>query len=578
VAAALGGLVVGALALAAGWALWRPRPPAIPLAELRYAIQLPDSVGYQDSDGATIAFAPDGSAFAYVSRVGLLLRPVDRLEPMPVPGARRGDSPFFSPDGRWLGFLTDGRLMKVQIGVGAPVMITDSLTGYNFDWGTDDTIRFHTAMTAEPNSRVLMAVPARGGKPRLLARPDSGSGELFRSPTLMPDGRTVLFTVWTRNTGRLAALDLRTGAITRFDETGSTPRWVDQGFVVLGNADGTLAALPFDAERIRATGAKRTIAQGVMQTDAVTVRAGVSRSGSFVYVQSGALTQRQLTLVSRSGQVTALMPDRKPFAGPRFSPDGRRLAVEIVEEGGGSDVWVLDIPQRAWSRLTTDRISNRPIWTPDGRRIVYSSYADLWWVAADGSARPESLLAAAGTRYPASVTPDGRAVVFQQLSGDPVGIRSLVFDSAPAANLIIPAAFNESAPALSPDGQWLAYQSEEAGRMEVYVKPYPGPGARVPVSVQGGVEPAWSRDGRELFYRAGDTMMVASVTLRPAFAVTGRRVLFGGAYLRGGPFREYDVAPDGQRFVMVQGGTAASTLIAVHHAFDRLAHDSRRAR
>jgi serine/threonine-protein kinase len=209
---------------------------------------------------------------------------------------------------------------------------------------------------------------------------------------------------------------------------------------------------------------------------------------------------------------------------------------------------------------------------------VYSSYSDLWWIAADGSARPESLLVAAGTRFAGTVTPDGRGVVFQALSGDPSGIRSLMFDSAPAARTIIPAAFNESAPALSPDGQWLAYQSDEAGRMEVYVRPYPGPGGRVSVSVVGGVEPAWSRDGRELFYRTADTMMVATVVSRPMFAVTGRRVLFTGAFLSGGPFREYDPAPDGQRFIMVQGGTTPATLVAVHNAFDRLVYDRRQQR
>ena len=578
-AAAVSGLVLGALGLAAGWATWRPRPPAFAPAVLRYAITLPDSVAYQYADGETIAYAPDGSVFAYVSRAGLLLRSADRLDPVPVPGARRGVAPFFSPDGRWLGFLADGRLMKVQLAGGAPVTIADTLAGYNFDWGTDDTIRYHTAPPTDQTSRVLMAISARGGEPRLIARPDSASGELFRSPTLLPDRRTVLFTIWTRATGRLAALDLRKGTITRFDQTGSTPRWVDQGFVVLGNPDGTLTALPFDAGRVRPTGAPVTIARDLMQADAISVWAGVSNSGSLVYVQSGAISQRQLTLVSRSGQVTALVPEPRAFAGPRFSPDGRRVAVDITEEGGGgSDVWILDVAQRAWSRLTTDRISNRPIWTPDGRRIVYSSFADLWWIAADGSARPESLLVAVGTRYAGTVTPDGRAVVFQQLSGEQNGIRSLAFDSAPAARTVIPAAFNESAPALSPDGHWLAYQSDEAGRMEVYVRPYPGPGARVPVSVLGGTEPAWSRDGRELFYRAADSMMVAAVSLRPTFAVTGRRRLFAGAFLRGGPFREYDVTSDGQRFVMVQGGTAPSTLIAVHHAFDRLVYDRQQQR
>jgi Tol biopolymer transport system component len=322
-----------------------------------------------------------------------------------------------------------------------------------------------------------------------------------------------------------------------------------------------------------------TVVNDLLTTDPVSIRGDVSISGSLVYVQSGAVTERRLMLVSRSGQVSALVTEPRAFAGPRFSPDGRRVAVGIAEAGGGgADVWVLDIAQHAWSRLTTDRISNRPIWTPDGRRIVYSSYEDLWWIAADGSARPESLLVAVGTRYAGTVTPDGRGVVFQSLSGDPTGIRALVFDSAPAARTILPMTFNETAPALSPDGQWLAYQSDEAGRMEVYVRPYPGPGARVSVSVRGGTEPAWSRDGRELFYRSADSMMVAAVTLRPTFTVTGRRVLFTGTYLQGGPFREYDVAPDGQRFLMVQGGAAAATLITMHNAFDRLVYDRRQRR
>jgi eukaryotic-like serine/threonine-protein kinase len=570
--------VVAALAVAlAGWVASRPRPSDVAPVVLRYAMQLPDSLAFEDGDGSSLAYAPDGSVFTYGSRSGLQLRSADRLDPVPVPGGRRGAGPFFSPDGQWLGFLTDGRLVKVPLAGGAPVTIVDSLVGYNFDWGADDTIRYHTILPTNQNSRVLMAVSARGGRPRLIARPDSGSDELFRMPTLLPDRRTVLFTIFKQSASRLAALDLKTGAITRFDQTGSTPRWVTQGFVVLGNSDGTLIALPFDTRRVRPTGPPVTIARGLFHPDAITVRAAISTSGAIVYVQSGVLAQRQLALVTRSGQATALTAESRGFGGPRFSPDGRRVAVDIVDEtGGGPDVWTLDIAQRAWSRLTTDHISNRPVWTPDGRRIVYASNSDLWWVAADGSGRADSLLAAAGSRYPGAVTPDGRTVVFQDYGGTVNGIRALAFDSAPAARLVLAGTFNESAPALSPDGHWLAYQSDESGRLEVYVRPYPVSGGRVPVSVLGGTEPAWSRDGRELYYRSSDTMMVATVTLRPTFGVTARRNLFNSPFLRGTLLREYDVAPDGQRFVMVRGGTAPSTLIALHNVFDKLVYDRRR--
>jgi len=577
--AAAAGLALAVLGLVTGWALWHPRAPeALPVVQ-RYAVALPDSVAFEIANGSSIAIAPDGSVFAYVSRAGLMLRYADRLDVVPVPGGRRGDGPFFSPDGQWLGFTDGRRMVKVPLAGGAAVTICDSCVGYSISWGSDDSIRYHVAPPENVNSRVLMAVSARGGRPREIARPDSSSGELFRAPILLPHSRTVLFALYTGKTSRLAALDLRTGTITRFDQAGFSPQWVDRGFVALSDADGSLIALPFDARRIRPAGAPVPIARDVLQPDPTSTQAAVSATGSIVYVLSGANSSRELTLVSRTGETTPLTAEPKAFEGPSLAPDGRRLAVGIADSKSGSrDVWVLDVAQHAWSRLTTDGISDRPIWTPDGQRLVYSSNSDLWRIAADGSGRPESLLVATGSRFPGTVAPDGRAVVFQEFGGIADGIRALAFDSAPAARVIIPAGFDESAPALSPDGHWLAYQADDAGRMEVYVRSYPLPGARVPVSVQGGTEPAWSRDGRELFYRSGDSLMVASVALSLNFAVAGRRRLFTGFFLSSRRFREYDVTPDGQHFVMIRGGAAQSSLIVVQNAFDRLAYDQRAKR
>jgi len=577
--AAAAGLALAVLGLVTGWALWHPRAPeALPVVQ-RYVVALADSVNFENLNGSSIAIAPDGSVFAYVSRAGLMLRYADRLDVVPVSGGRRGDGPFFSPDGQWLGFMDGRRVVKVPLAGGAAVTICDSCVGYSFNWASDDTIRYHTAPPGNVNSRVLMAVSARGGRPHEIARPDSASGELFRAPMLLPHSRTVLFALYTGKTSRLAALDLRTGTITRFDQAGFSPQWVDRGFVALSDADGSLIALPFDARRVRPTGAPVPIAKDVLQPDPTSTQAAVSATGSIVYVLSGANSSRELALVSRTGETTPLTAEPKAFEGPSLAPDGRRLAVGIADSKSGSrDVWVLDIAQQAWSRLTTDGISDRPIWTPDGQRLVYSSNADLWRIAADGSGRPESLLVATGSRFPGTVTPDGRAVVFQEFAGVADGIRVLAFDSAPAARVIIPAGFDESAPALSPDGHWLAYQADDAGRMEVYVRSYPIPGARVSVSVQGGTEPAWSRDGRELFYRAGDSLMVASVALSPTFAVTGRRRLFTELFLSSRRFREYDVTPDGQHFVMIRGGAAQSSLIVMQNVFDRLAYDQRAKR
>ncbi len=554
----------------AGRPVWRPLAPRFAPVVLRYAMTLPDSAGLADENGSGLAYAPDGSVFAYASRLGLMLRAGDRIDAVPVAGARRGSSPFFSPDGQWLGYTDGGRIMKVPLAGGAPVTICDSCTGYVFSWGDDDTVRYHSAPAANPNTRVLMAVSARGGKAYEFARPDSARAEEFRGPVLLPGTRTVLFGAFTGSSSRLAALNLDTGAITRFDQPGFSPQWVAAGFVTLGSSDGSLIALPFDARRGRPSGPPVTIARDVAQPDAFVGRAAVSASGAVVYPQAGGYSPRRLVLVGRSGSADSIPGEARRFAGPRFSPDGGRLALGITEQAGAQDIWVFDIAQRTWSRLTTDGISNRPVWTPDGHRLIYSSNDDLWWVAADGSGRPESLLVANGNRFAGTVTPDGRAVVFQEHSSDRNGIRSMVFDSAPASRSVIPGTFGESAPALSPDGKWVAYQSDETGRMEVYVRPYPGPGPRLSVSLQGGTEPVWAHNGRELFFRSGDSLMAAAAVSSPSLAVTARRLLFTGSFVRGDRHREYDVTPDGRHFVMLSGGAGQSTLIGLQHAFDRL--------
>jgi serine/threonine-protein kinase len=571
VAAAMSGSAAFGVGVLAASLVWRPSAPRFLPVVLRYAMTLPDSAALVEPNGSGLAYAPDGSAFAYTSRLGLMLRASDRVDAVPVAGARRAVSPFFSSDGRWLGYMDGARVMKVPLAGGAPVTICDPCTGYSFSWGSDDTVRYHMAPSANPNSRVLMAVSARGGTPYEIAHPDNSSTEVFRGPMLVPRTRTVLFSAFTGSSSRLAALNLETHVITRFDQPGFSPQWVAAGFVTLGSSDGSLIAVPFDAKRGRPNGPPVTIARDVAQSDAFTSRVAVSASGAVVYPQSGGRSPRRLAVVGRSGSANLVPGEARLFASPRYSPDGRRLALGITDQAGAKDVWVFDVDQRTWSRLTTDGISNRPVWTPDGRRLLYSSNDDLWWIPADGSGRPESLLVANGNRFAGSVTPDGRAVVFHEESSDRRGIRSMAFDSAPASRLLVPGTFGESAPALSPDGKWLAYQSDETGRMEVYVRPYPGPGARVSVSLRGGTEAVWAHSGRELFFRSGDSLMVAAVALSPSFAVTGRRLLFTGSFASGDTYREYDVAPGDQQFIMLSGRAGGSTLIGLQHAFDRLA-------
>jgi hypothetical protein len=568
-------LAIGAVGLAAGVMIGRAtRSPdnARVAPVVRYAMALPDSAAFEEGGGGDISFAPDGSKFAYVTAGGgIMLRSVDQLEAVRV---ARGSVPFFSPNGRWLGYTEGDKIFKLPLEGGAPVQICSSCTGYSFDWGSDDTVRFHRAPPEDGTARVLMAVSARGGTAYEVARPDSSSGEAWRSPVLLPGTRTVLFANFIGNRSQLAALDLDSREVTRFDQAGFTPRWVDAGFVTLGSADGALLALPFDKDRAKPAGPAITIVRDVSQPDAFTSRAAVSRSGSIVYAQSGSAVPRELIRVSRSGQVSRIASQPKVYANPRISPDGQRLVVGITDEVTPSrDVWVLDLAQGSWSRLTTNGISNRPIWTRDGRRIVYSSNDDLWWIAADGSGAPDSLLVTNGGRFAGSVSADGRELIFHETGSEREGIRRLRFDSAPVSDLILPRRFNESAPALSPDGAWLAYQSDESGQTEVYVRPYPASGARVSISLSGGSEPVWSPVSRELYFRTGDSLMVATVDAAAALTVTARRLLFRGEFMPGTGFREYDVMPDAGGFIMVSGGQGRSTLIGLQNVFENLLRD-----
>ncbi len=566
IALVAGGLLVGVVIgkSAAGGREVTP-PPVV-----RYAMPLPDTAAFAEGVSADIAIAPDGSKFAYVSRAGLMLRGMDQLESV---RRGRGTVPFFSPDGRWLGYSEGAKLLKLSLAGGAAVAICDSCPGYAFHWGSDDTVRYHTAPPDNVNARVLMAVSARGGQASEVARPDSGSGEAFRSPILLPGTRTMIFALFLGNSSRLAALDLATGVITRFDQAGFTPQWVDAGFVTLGSADGGLLAVPFDRRRAKPTGPAVTIASDVSQPDGFASRAAVSTSGAIVYAQGGGALPRELLLVSRSGQATRIPGEARLFANPRVAPDGRRLAIGITDPAtSGQDVWLLELNQGTWSRLTTNGISNRPIWTHDGRRIVYSSNDDLWWIASDGSGTPDSILVANGSRWGGAVTPDGRELVFHERSSTREGIRRMAFDSAPASTAILTGRFGESVPVLSPDGRWLAYQSDESGRPGVYARPYPTAGARVSISLQSGAEPVWARNGRELFYRTGDSLMSATIENAGGLAVTARRLLFRGSFMTGNGFREYDVTPDGSQFVMLSGGSGRSTLIGLQHVFENLLH------
>ena len=578
-ATAAGALILAAVGGAAIWS-WIHRPVVVaPRPVARFSIQLPRDAQATGATGSTIALSPDGAEIVYRGRAPsgsqLYVRRMDRPDPVPIPGTDGGSLPFFSPDGITLGFRQGSKLVKVPV-AGGPVTPIVDFPGvvYGATWTTGDTIIFGA-------DTGLMEVAAAGGTARLIARPDSG--ELFHFPEVLPDGKAVLFGIVGGGTLKLAALTRRTGAIKRFSQQGGYPRYVAGGFVVVVDPAGIITALRFDAAKLEVTGAGGTLTDGMGANVDGDVNFGVSRDGDFAF-QTAPTQGSRLVLVDRLGAVRAAGADSGYFFFPRFSPDGHRVALTRATDinNNKSDVWVFDLQQHTLTRVTFDTANWAPIWSPDGRHIAYANFSKglavpedkIYSTSADGSGTPELLLDRRGLWVPAAFARDGRGLLTHgfALGGSKVEIWRNTLGPDSASTQLVANAFNNDGPTLSPDGHWFAYRSAESGRSEIYVRPYPGPGGRWQVSLDGGSQPVWSGTGREIFYRNGDKMMAATVRTQGSFAVGERVQLFTGTFNQGFfGARGYDVSTDGETFLMLQPIVgAAQDLIVTLNWFDNL--------
>jgi serine/threonine-protein kinase len=556
------GIAVLAVAGAAGLAVAGRAPAPEPRRVVRFDIQLPRDAEPVGATGSIIAFSPDGAQVVYIGKAPsgqrLYARRMDRPDPYPIPGSEGASLPFFSPDGRWLGFIQDNKLVKVALEGGpiTPICSAPSDT-YGATWTRGDTIIF-------AGDSGLMDVPAAGGAARLIARPDTG--EVFRFPDILPGERAVVFGVRRRSEGslRLGVLDRRTGEVKRLAEPGGYPRYVNGGYLVVSHPSGLLSSVPFDSDRLQVTGPARAMADKLTVFPDGDVNAGVSRQGDFAY-QASPSGGARLVLVDRTGGIRSSGADSGFYYAPRLSPDGRRVAVLRATDlnFANRDVWILDLVQGTQTRLTFDTSAGWPLWSPDGRRIVYSRFLDgsggfrgqLFQLPADGSGTPEPLMADSGQWQPAGFESGGRAIVYsgRPAPGAKSEIRRISLDGGAKPQPVLTTPFDNGPVSLSPDGRYIAYASNESGRNEVYIRPYPGPGGRWQVSLEGGTEPIWSPAGGEIFYRHGDDMMTASVRTQPSLEVLGRSKLFTGQF-ESGNFRDHDysVAADGKTFLMVQ--------------------------
>ncbi len=549
------------------WSVMSSAPPRL----ARFAISEPPNVYIAGGSGApAVTISPDGTRIVYVGPGNqLYVRAVDQLDAVALRGGI-GNNPFISPDGNWVGF--DGRLSgdplkKVSIHGGPPVVLSEEFGGYiaGASWGTDDNIIFGTQQ-----ANGLFRVSAAGGE-ELEELTNLEEGELsHRWPEILPGGRTVVFTV-EKGQGdanrEIAALNLETGERKLLIPGGSNPHYAATGHIVYG-AEGTLRAVAFDLEAVEVKGDPIPVLEGVAHFS-------LAKDGTLVYVREtgGVGGQRTFVWVDREGQEEPVAAEPRIYNEFSLSPDGTKIAVRVSVSGPENpDVWIYDLVRDTQMRLTFDPVrETNPCWTPDGQRVAFGSPDGLSWRAADGTGEVETL-AESSRQVPMAFSPDGTALVFEDRTSPNADLGMLSLEGERISTLLIETEFSLRNAALSPDGRWMAYQSNESGQYEVYVRPFPVVnGGRWQVSSGGGAWPLWSPNGRELFYAGSESMMAVPIETEPTFTQGKVDLLFDlGPYFKPSelPNRRIDISPEGDRFLMIKAGggsveTAETTSIIV---------------
>jgi len=530
---------------------------------------------------AKVAVSADGRHIAYLvgaqasPEMPLYVRALDQLEPTLLSSSAR--SPFFSPDGQWLGFVENNSQWRKVAVTGGPSVPIGELDGpvRGASWGSDDTIIFGTADT----STGLFRISATGGDAEILTTPDTAKGEIDHVyPEFLPGDRTVLFTITNTqgiNNAQIALLDLETGEYRILISGGSHARYSESGHIVYGVA-GTLRAVPFDLGRLEVTGNPVPVLDGVWTSDRGSASFSLAPNGTLVYLTSGALGDESRTLVwvDRQGREEPLTLAPGGYLWPRLSPDGTQVAVGIDNQ----DVWVSDLARGTLSRVTTaPEIDNVPIWTPDGEHLVFASMREgnarygFFRKRADGTGTAEKLLTSEvheGHFKSYGWSPDGMRMIFDYGSPPALDIGVLTMGGDETWEPLLHSEANEAAPALSPDGQWIAYSSDQTGRCEVYVQRFPDLGDRRPISTNGGAAAIWSPDGHTLFYREGTRMMSVSINYEPRFSAGTPELVFDGLPGAACFARNYDISADGQRFLVVKPADSTEASIKLIIVFN----------
>jgi serine/threonine-protein kinase len=572
-----------ALAIAgAGW--WRAaRPVAHPLirmsAELASgpgnAYHLDETVVVARQPGTFLALSPDGVRFALrvfdlVGRKALASRRLGEARFTPIRGTDNPTSPFFSPDGQWIAFFGDGKLRKIPVQGGAPVVLCNSENFPSGSWGDDGNI-----IAALRTQGGLSRLPSAGGDPVPVTELKNGE-IMHRWPHVLHGSQAVLFTAYTGGgpeNANIVAVSLKTRARKTLVRGGEMARYVvaanGAGYLIYLHQN-VLFAAPFDADNLAVTGIAQPILDDVSGIAATTKDFDISQNGTFVYISGEGEQERSIFWLDQSGKTEPLHPAPGFYNGLRFSPDGKRLVFGMGSDLSQENLWVQDLERNTSVRLTSlPGASHSPVWFPDGKHILFMASNQpnpgIYWIPSDGGGQPAQL-ASLRLAYPSSFAPDARTLAFadgnpftgMKVWTAPIEGRSEQVRLGKTEPFVQALGF--PMPAFSPDGHWLAYASAETGTSEIYVQPYPGPGGKIPISSGGGQFAVWSPDGRELFFIGpnGDgkpVVMVTDYRTKGGSFSPGKpriwpqhQILFKET---GGPFQPYALAPDGKRFAVL---------------------------
>jgi Tol biopolymer transport system component len=575
---AAGVLVLAAIGFALSFLLRTPTP--------QQTIRITGEIGadaklYNDS-GPSVLLSPDGARLAFVAsgpdqKRHIYVRSLDWLQATPLSGTDNAQMPFFSPDGQWLGFFADGKMKKIAVQGGAAITLCDALSGRGGSWSEDGSIVFTPDLRS-----ALSKVSSAGGTPQPLTDLDQKAGEVTeRWPQFLPGGEAVMFTSATHGgnyeDADIVLYSMSSGRRKVVQHGGYFGRYLPTGHVVYMH-DGTLFVAPFDLKRVEVTGSPIPLLDGITASPGdASAQFSFAENGTLVFVPGRSGFQlASVYWLDRQGKFTPLREVPANYYTPAFSPDGKRLALAI-NDGKTSDIWVYDLSRDTLTRLTFAGNNLSPIWTPDGQRITYVhaekvGAGDLYWTRADGTGSPLRLTETNNRKFPSSWHPGGKLLSFDQATSGNTGSIYSTFTIGIEGNEkqgwhpgeikpFLTSSFTEWESSFSPDGRWLAYDSNETGDYEVYVRPFPGPGGKWQISTGGGRYPKWSRTSKELFFRTLDSKIMAT-----PYTVTGESFSPGKPQLwSSGQFTErlgsvnFDLHPDGKRFAVLKVPATSET-------------------